>query len=134
MPFLLIVGLICAAIGAAWAKSKNRSPVTWGIVCFLTGFLGLIILAFQRALPSGEVVPTVVHVAGPVEVAGPDMKRWQALVEVDDDIEAAATAARNVGPQYEQMLAEKYLALNDKQYLKAVLGKVLNQARQDLQT
>ena len=52
MAIILIVAVVFAGIGAAWASSKNLSPMTWGVICFFTGFVGLIILAFQKAVPA----------------------------------------------------------------------------------
>lgn len=49
MILFLVIALVFAGIGAAWANSKNLSPVLWGVVCFFTGFIGLIILAFQKS-------------------------------------------------------------------------------------
>jgi len=120
MIFFIIIGLIFGGIGAAWANSKHLNPLLWGIVCFFTGFIGLIILAFQKADADPETVL----------IAGPEVGRWKALVEVDPEIGAAAASARAAGAQYEQLLAEKYLALNDKQYLPALLAKVLEEAKQ----
>lgn len=120
---LIVIALVFGGIGAMWASAKGLSPLLWGIVCALTGFIGLIILAFQKTVPS----------AGAASLVGrqPENRRWQALVELDAEIGAAAGKARAAGPEYEQLLAEKYLALNDKQYLSAALESVLELARQE---
>ncbi len=54
--------------------------------------------------------------------------RWQTLIEVDAEIRQAAAAARERGQVYEARLAEKYLTLNDKQYLSKILENVLSEA------
>lgn len=61
--------------------------------------------------------------------SGLDLRRWNTLVELDPEIAAAAEQVRAAGPGYEMQLAEKYLAVNDKQYLAAAVTKVLEQAR-----
>ncbi|PSM19845.1 hypothetical protein [Nitratireductor sp. StC3] len=48
MVILILIGLVFAGVGAAWASSKNLSPFLWGLLCFFTGFIGLIILAFRK--------------------------------------------------------------------------------------
>lgn len=41
---LIIIGLF-AWLGSEMAKSRNRSQVTWGILCALFGIFGVIVLA-----------------------------------------------------------------------------------------
>ena len=61
-----------------------------------------------------------------------DSQKWRALVDLDPEIAQVAAGIRGkYGPQYESMLAAKYLALNDKQYLKAAAEKVVEQAEYD---
>ncbi|MGR9168615.1 hypothetical protein [Rhizobium sp. KDH_Rht_773_N] len=121
----LVVALVCAFIGAGMARTRNRNTAVWGILCFLFGLVGIILLALVGQGSPGAAAPQVVH------QKGPDMARWKTLTELDPDIASAATSARAAGLQYEQALAEKYLILNDKQYLASALAKVLEQAEQD---
>lgn len=61
-----------------------------------------------------------------------DVAKWKSLVELDEEISDAAARARKMGEQYEDLLAEKYLPLNDKKYLLAALTKVIQKANSDL--
>jgi hypothetical protein len=85
----------------------------------------------------GLVLGLVVHFLFPARktdtpvtsgTGGLNMRQWQTLVELDPEIAAAAAKARAAGPHVEKLLAEKYLALNDKQYLEAALTKALEQS------
>ena len=42
---LFLFGFIWAGIGAWMAGEKNRDKLSWGIICFLFGLFGLILLA-----------------------------------------------------------------------------------------
>jgi len=53
-----------------------------------------------------------------------DRRRWEALKQVDPDIAAAAVEVRQFGPDGEDQLAERYLALNDKQYLRTLVAQI----------
>lgn len=94
------------------------------------------------AMVVGLVLGLLLHFLMPSQTAQPkaaqsgntgaqDMARWNTLVELDPDIAAAAKQARDAGYAYERQLAEKYLAVNDKQYLAAALAHVLEEARLD---
>lgn len=60
-----------------------------------------------------------------------DRKKWDALVEFDDDIGRVAKALQPYGDKYIDQFAAAYLALNDKQYLPAIVQKILETAKQD---
>ena len=48
MEMVLLNLVICGLLawwGSSLAKTRNRSPVTWGIVCFVIGIFGVIIIA-----------------------------------------------------------------------------------------
>lgn len=101
------------------ASSRNRDPVAWGVICFLTGIIGIIVLALL-----GTNNDPRVNATSEAEKSR-DALRWRTLVEVDPEIAAAAAEARKISPLAEQALAEKYLAINDKTYLGAILMNVL---------
>ncbi|WP_027684165.1 hypothetical protein [Rhizobium leguminosarum] len=128
MPILLIIGIICGFIGSAMAKGKNKEPVLWFVICAFTGLIGIIILALSKAEQAGPVVAisqdgqTSTRV---IAMKPEDWKKWQALVDLDPEIAAAASTARNRNPECEVILAEKYMTLNDKNYLSAALSKAV---------
>lgn len=114
-----IVGIIFGVMGAGMARRRNRDAAIWGIVCFLFPLIGIFVLAIAgQAAVSTQAIRAS---------DGVNMRQWQALVELDPEIADAAMKARAAGPHVERMLAEKYLALNDKQYLGAALTKALEQ-------
>lgn len=39
-----ILTILFTVIGCIVAKNNDKDPVLWGIICFFTGFIGLIIL------------------------------------------------------------------------------------------
>jgi Short C-terminal domain len=69
--FALFWGLIWAAVGANMAKKRGRSETVWGVVCFVIGLVGVIVLAIagkteekkredvQKYLPTSQVPNTV---------------------------------------------------------------------------
>lgn len=136
--FLLVIPLIFGVLGAAIAASKNRNPIGWGLLCFLLPLLGLIILVFQKTQTSTEEKIAVALAGADMAQIGSggrssanvvESPKWKALVELDPEIADAADKARRYGVYYEALLAQKYLPLNDKQYLQGALEKVLEEAR-----
>lgn len=138
---LLIIPLIFGVLGAIIASGKNRNALGWGLLCFLLPLIGLLILIFQKSLPSrdqqlAKAIAAANSTNGTAKVitdASGDPK-WKSLVALDADIAAAAEAARRLGSKYEALLAEVYLPLSDKQYLPAALEKVRSQAAADRNT
>lgn len=114
--WLLVAGA-AAWVGATVASRNNRNAAAWGIICFLFPLIGLIIVFAIGEAPK------------PPELAQPrpeyDWKKWQALVEYDPDIKAAAQSLEPHGQKYVDQLAEKYLALNDKAFLPQIREKLL---------
>ncbi|WP_370677300.1 hypothetical protein [Pleomorphomonas sp. PLEO] len=62
--------------------------------------------------------------AAPVETARFDKKKWQTLKQVDPEIAAASAEICEMSPALDDTLAEKYLVLNDKTYLKALVTSI----------
>lgn len=52
MDSLLMLWLLCGIAGMMLASHKHRSPVAWFFICFLTAFIGLIILGLMPAKES----------------------------------------------------------------------------------
>ncbi|MEH2700255.1 hypothetical protein GFL93_09225 [Rhizobium leguminosarum bv. viciae] len=130
MFIFVIIGIICGFIGAMMAKGKNKEPVLWFFICAFTGLIGIIILAMSKAEQTGPVVAITQggQTSSRVVAMKPeDWKKWQALVDLDPEIAAAAATARARAPECEVILAEKYMTLNDKNYLSAALNKAISE-------
>ncbi len=134
-------GTTCYYYGELRADSACISP---GVI--IGGWIAAFVLAavgawlfIAPALSQGRVAESYVQYdASPPRPSAPaastaaptnslptfDFRRWQTLLEVDSDLRAAAEVARQLGPTYENQLAEKYLALNDKAYLNAILDRL----------
>jgi hypothetical protein len=65
--------------------------------------------------------------------AGYDRAKWQALVQYDPDISAAADAVRPFGQMWVDELGASYMALNDKSYLTGIVEKVTERAKAEKQ-
>ncbi|WP_027684166.1 hypothetical protein [Rhizobium leguminosarum] len=61
-----------------------------------------------------------------------DLAKWKVLVEVDPAIAAAAAKAREHSVVAVNLLARKYMVLQDKQYLDATLEKAIAEANEAL--
>ncbi len=132
----LVVGVVFAFIGAGMAKERNRDAAAWGLICALTGLIGVIALAIagkadaqpnynadmiSRDSDYNRIPPRPI---AEVKLKNFDEKKWLALLEVDDELSNAASALRPFGSQYVEDLAEKYLILNDKTYLSTLVEKI----------
>lgn len=53
-----------------------------------------------------------------------DKKKWQVLKGVDADIAAASAEVSAMSPELDDILAERYLVLNDKAYLAALVSTI----------
>lgn len=52
---LIFLWLAIAFFGGYIADKKNRNPIVWGLVCFLTGLIGLLIIAVLPKPKQGEL-------------------------------------------------------------------------------
>ena len=105
-----------------WPVGCHRDAALWGLICFFLPLLGILILLIAGDADDGEGGSGYRNTNGNMWI------RWQALIDVDPDIRAAAGRVRSFGPQYEEQLAEKYLALNDKSALPALVARTLESA------
>lgn len=131
MPiFILLIAIVFGLIGSSMAKKRGRDAVGWFVICFLFPIIGLIILA---AVGDAKKEQTVPDSGSPNTraITVDQSAKWRSLVELDADVAAAAEKAREYGPEYEKLLAEKFLPLSDKTYLQAALNKVIEAARLD---
>ncbi|TIT72669.1 MAG: hypothetical protein E5W60_04410 [Mesorhizobium sp.] len=131
----MIMGVF-AMIGYNMAAARNKDPMTWAILCGLTGLIGVLILAATgEAKAEAPQEPfrlrddRDLRAAKPVDTPAPtyDKAKWEVLKEVDNDISRSSAMALQLGAKYEQQLAEKYLTLGDKTYLPALLTKLKEQ-------
>jgi hypothetical protein len=60
-----------------------------------------------------------------------DRRKWNALVEYDEDIGRVANALGPYGEKYVDQFAAAYLALNDKQYLPVIVKKIIATAQEE---
>lgn len=127
MPFVvlyLIIGIVFAVIGSSMARSRQRDAALWAVICFLFPLIGVLALALAGPASGASAGNTISNEL---------VKKWSVLVELDPDIRAAAERVRTRGAPYEALLAQKYMAIGDKAYLKAAEEAVLRQAEQDEQ-
>lgn len=115
--------LLFPIIGARMARRRHRDAALWALICFFLPLVGILMLAI-----AGDAHNERGASAGNSDNGHNRWIRWQALIDVDPDIRAAATRVRAFGSQYEEQLAEKYLALNDKKFLPALVEKTLEDA------
>jgi hypothetical protein len=122
----LIIPLLSCLIGAFWAASKNRNPFLWGVLCFLLPLIGQVLLAVvgdDKPLDTKIAQAISAQSETPASVSY-DKKKWDALVEFDEDIRNAAETVRPYGQEFVDRLADRYLSLNDKSYLPNILTKL----------
>lgn len=143
MILILIVWVVCAFVCAFMASSRNRSPGLWFVLGLFFGLIAVLILAVigpdehavtHQAVPSSPLasastsfIPATEEPRSVAPASLPqryDRRRWQILVEVDPEIADAAAIVREFGNSYEDELAEKFLALNDKTYLNAIVDRL----------
>lgn len=119
-----LVWFVFAIIVSLIASGRGHSGILFFLVsCFLSPLVGLLL---ALVIPSKSPVAQLPAATAP---SSNDL-RWQTLTEVDEEIQEAALAARAKGADAEKKLAEKYLAVNDKQYLQGILENVLNETDQ----
>ena len=116
----LLVGIIFALVGAKMARTRQRDPAIWAIVCFLFPLIGILALLVAGGTSDATAGLSV-----------DQRHKWKALCELDPDIREVAERAREHGKKYEDLLAVKYLALNEKTYLRAAEDAVAKQIDAD---
>ncbi len=97
---------------------------------------GAVLIAFARAVELLESIDNKLGPAQPKTVfqstgasathrARFNEHRWNTLVESDPEIAAAVERLRPLGKKYVDELAEKFLALNDKKQLDAIVREII---------
>lgn len=117
---LAIFGIpLCVAVwiwGLVTAANSPSEPVKITLVHENSGF-GLL----SQASAVGTALPPPSF----------DVNKWNALVQFDEDIRAAADRIKPLGQKWEARFAAAYLALNDKNYISTILQKITAEARQE---
>jgi TctA family transporter len=55
MSALIAIWVLCGIAGAAVAEKRGRNALGWGLICILTGVLGLFVLVVSPRRPPGGV-------------------------------------------------------------------------------
>ena len=153
--FLIIVGIVCVAVGG-----HRRTVITNVVQVSNTPGLqqAQIPLDVDEPLRRMRTIEPPLYDARPLERERPtplsarrfepqiidppaeeatrnpyayDRKKWDALVQYDEDIGRVAKALQPYGEKYIDQFASAYLALNDKEYLPVIVKKILETAKQD---
>lgn len=81
--------------------------------------------------PGGPGSNPVSHSGTPQGGAAYDVVKWQALLEYDPDLARANAIVAKHGTKYADILASEYLKIGDKQYLPAIIQKIIEARRAD---
>jgi len=87
----------------------------------------LVVIGLVIVGSSGTGIPApAVAGGGKISSGNPsyDIDKWNALVQLDPEIAAAAAELKPLGSGAVHELASKYLVLNDKQYLGAIVKQI----------
>lgn len=103
----LIVAAIFGVIGALAATSKGRDPLGWFLLCFFFPIIGLLLLLVLGL--AGEVPGNAGRVGSDAE--------WNALVDYDEEIQAALKELEAFGKEGAEELRRAYMAIKDKSKL-----------------
>jgi len=134
----IVTWVICGIVCGIVASSKGRDPTGWFFIGLILGIFGMFLIALLPAVnttssdsfsgwnASNQDHSTFPSNAATIQRASAlpeskyDKQKWNILKEVDAEI--AATAARIIAldPVLEDMLAEKFITLNDKSYLASI--------------
>jgi hypothetical protein len=132
--YFLLGSIISAVVGYAIDEGRGLiwglvlGPIGWIIAAILKGKDGQVGTPYRSPEPLSQFqrqpVRTVAPSRDPVETE--ELRKWNILKEVDPDIRASSQRVVEVNPELDQVLAQKYLALNDKQYLQSLTNLVID--------
>lgn len=61
-----------------------------------------------------------------------DVKKWNILKDIDSDISRAVNGVRVIDPSLEEELAERYMSLQDKSYLKDIFDTIVTKKNEEI--
>ncbi|WP_156887022.1 hypothetical protein [Pleomorphomonas oryzae] len=127
MSRLLVSAVFVAIVGAYIANQNNRNPWLWGAVCFVLPGVGIIILMVIGKAPEPAPLPRKAWeidlntTPAPVTVR-PERAWWDHLKATDADVKAAADEVSQLSADYEDVLADQFVAPGDKKdYLRSLV-------------
>ncbi len=149
-----IVILIASASGMLWAiPYRQDHPMaavggffgytdsTYALAGWVAGLGALAFLIGIGLLIGGLVSSSQAAQTGPLSQSGDgdlsaqpasfDRAKWNALLQFDKDIAAAAEQVRSFGEIWVEELGAAFFALNDKTYLPEIVNKIEQRARSE---
>ena len=129
---IVVVMLLFGVTGGFIAAGKGRSFLGWSVICFFTGFIGIIILLLMSSATqeTNRIVEAINNTNNGQQAlmptSGYDEQKWANLKRFDPDIAAAAAKVLAVSADLERELAQAYLSIGDKSYLSAIVEKLLS--------
>jgi hypothetical protein len=123
----LIMGAFTAFVGGYIANLNNRNPWVWGAVCFFISGLGFLILMALGKAPEPAPRPRSAwdidldKAPAPIPER-PEQTWWKHIKDIDADIRAAASEVSQLSADYEDVLADQFVAPGDKKdYLRSLV-------------
>lgn len=127
----LVAAAFTALVGGYIANLSNRNPWLWAVVCFFISGLGFIILMLLGKAPERPAARSssrtwdigVPEASAPVPER-PERAWWKHLKATDADVRAAASEVSELSADYEDVLADQYLAPRGKDYLRSLVDGI----------
>lgn len=123
-PFLGGVLLLGSAFGHYAFLGYTSVSQIFILSIGLAGALAILAEVFEE---SSSTLQVQVNLPSTTQSAF-DRAKWNALLQYDEEIRAAAEKIKSLGPKWLDELAQSYLALNDKTYLPSLVEKIANRA------
>ena len=135
LSILIAINIIVAIITSAYASAKGHSGLLWFFLGLVFGLLALLFLAIAADrrtsgnpsnLESGISENVFALPKDPARDTGPAIadqlsEKWELLKQVDPEIANISSRAIAVAPELDEVVARKFLILNDKSYLEQIL-------------
>lgn len=119
---IFVVRGLFALGGYALARAKGRGRVLWTILCFLFGWIPLLILACMAKIPTADSGPS----APPY-----DADKWAALIGSNPEIAAGARQLGALGERYVTELATILLSGRDTRSPQRIIADLAAKGRAD---